>query len=280
MTATTLVFLAIAAATTTDPAPAADKLAWLRAQVAGNLDALLDDLQGSGAIDGRDLPNGALAALVLAYPPSPNVTATATGGRAAPHPASAACRTAALLLRRAGSAEDMSFGGQSTPALLHTYSGCFNASEATWLAAMVNRSLPQSQAAATPQEVSYTNMWLMSTVDAITWGELELLLNPNGTAGADPEAARRGAVAADVGYAMLDEWLAYTRASGVHEFTSPTYTYVQLSALYTAYIHARRQGYREAIGAALDLIWADTCAVRLSNLPPSLPPIARTHALS
>ena len=42
------------------------------------------------------------------------------------------------------------------------------------------------------------------------------------------------------------------------EFTSPTS--VQLTALYTAYIHARRAGYREAIGAALDEIWADTCA--------------------
>ena len=112
---------------------------------------------------------------------------------------------------------------------------------------MVNRSLPSSQQAATPQEVSYTNMWLMSTVDSITWGEL-------------PGTGARGAAAADVGYAMLDKWLAYTHGSGVHEFTSPTYTYVQLSALYTGYIHARRPGYRGAIGRALDTIWADTCA--------------------
>jgi len=221
---------------------AAPQQAWLREQVKGNLDAMMRMLAADpAAVNGRDLPNGALAALVLAVP------ASAASGQVPMDPSSAACRTASDLLRRSGAAEGMSFGGQSTPSLLRSYSSCFNATEAAWVAEMVNRSLPASQAAATPQEVSYTNMWLMSTVDAITWGEL-------------PGTGARGAAAADIGYGMLDRWLRYSRGSGTHEFTSPTYTYVQLSALYTGYIHARRPGYRAAIGRALDTIWAETAA--------------------
>ena len=38
------------------------------------------------------------------------------------------------------------------------------------------------------------------------------------------------------------------------------YTYVQLTALYPAYIHAARPGARAQFGHALDMIWADTAA--------------------
>jgi hypothetical protein len=145
----------------------ARRQAWLAEQVRGDLAVMLRELGGlgPGEVHGRDVPNGALAALVLAAPAT-------VDGQVPMQPSSAACRTAADLLVRAGGAEGMSFGGQSTPSLLHSYASCFNATTAAWLAAMVNASLPASQAAATPQEVSYTNMWLMSTVDSILWGEL------------------------------------------------------------------------------------------------------------
>ena len=59
---------------------------------------------------------------------------------------------------------------------------------------------------------------------------------------------------------MLDQWVNYTAVSGIHEFTSPTYTYVQVSALYAGYIYAQRPGARETIGRALDMMWSDTAA--------------------
>lgn len=66
-----------------------------------------------------------------------------------------------------------------------------------------------TQAEATPQEVSYTNMWLMSTVNAILFGEIV--------------GGERGRKSADVGYAMWDAWRNYTaETGGLHEFTSPT----------------------------------------------------------
>jgi hypothetical protein len=118
----------------------------------------------------------------------------------------------------------------------------------------------------------------MSTINSILFGEIA----GNTT---------QGIVAADVGYTMLEQWAQYTDAAGIHEFTSPTYTYVQLSALYTGYIHASRPRGREIIKRALDLMWASIaanwCVVQpqqamflMATLPrtPSLP-LARTHVV-
>ena len=41
---------------------------------------------------------------------------------------------------------------------------------------------------------------------------------------------------------MFDTVYNYTRVASIHEFTSPTYTHVQLTALYAGYIHAARPG--------------------------------------
>ena len=41
---------------------------------------------------------------------------------------------------------------------------------------------------------------------------------------------------------MFETFYNYTRVAGIHEFTSPTYTHVQLTALYAGYIHAARPG--------------------------------------
>jgi hypothetical protein len=106
---------------------------------------------------------------------------------------------------------------------------------------MINASLPMSIAESTPQEYSYTNMWLMSTVNSILFGEIV--------------GGERGRIAATVGYKMWEEFYNYTMHAGIHEFTSPTYTYVQLTALYPGYIYVARPGARAQFGHILDMIW-------------------------
>jgi hypothetical protein len=150
------------------------------------------------------------------------------------------------LLRKFGTGFGTSFGCQGLPPICLGWLDKFNSTDQAWLMDAVRKNLPKTQAAATPQEVSYTNMWLMSTINSILLGEI---------AGGDD-----GAVSAAVGYDMLDQWTNYTKTAGVHEFTSPTYTYVQVTALYIGYIHAQKPGAREAIGRGLDLMWAAVAA--------------------
>ena len=114
----------------------------------------------------------------------------------------------------AGSAPGTSFDGQAFPLIWHAFAeSCFNASARGWLLGKINASLPMTIAAATPQEYSYTNMWLMSTVNSILFGEIV--------------GGERGRISADVGYEMWAEFYNYTMRAGLHEFTSPTYTYVR-----------------------------------------------------
>ena len=46
----------------------------------------------------------------------------------------------------------------------------------------------------------------------------------------------------------------------MHEFTSPTYTHVQLTALYAGYMYAAKPGAKAQFKKAIDCIWADTAA--------------------
>ena len=126
-------------------------------------------------------------------------------------PAPPACDSATALLRRFKDVPGTSFGGQAFPLLWHTFGpSCYpSGADRAWLLGLINASLPMTQAEATPQEVSYTNMWLMSTVNAILFGEIV--------------GGERGRKSADVGYAMWDAWRNYTaETGGLHEFTSPT----------------------------------------------------------
>ena len=217
-----------------------DALAWVIDNTAANLAYVIDPPPETNVIS-RDLTNGALAALLLGdgAPFGPNGT-TLT-------PNSPPCVTALELLHAFGERYDMSFGGQPIPTIYHNYLACFNDTERAWFLGAMNASLPQTVAEATPQEVSYTNMYLMAAVEAVLFGEI--------FAG-EP----RGDAAAAVGYGMLNDWVAYSATAAVHEFNSPTYTYVQLSALYTGYIHTTSDAARAQIGWALDLIWATTAA--------------------
>lgn len=91
--------------------------------------------------------------------------------------------------------------------------------------------------------VSYTNIYLMKLWNCIALGEST----------DRPELAREG-------YAMLDQWLAYTWQCGIHEYISPTYYGTDLDSLGLLVRHAKRSEERTRAEAALRLFWADIAA--------------------
>jgi hypothetical protein len=91
--------------------------------------------------------------------------------------------------------------------------------------------------------VSYTNIFLMKTVNLMLMGE----------AMGDAEAAAEG-------YAMLDQWIDYTRSNGIHEFDSPTYYSVDLNSLNMGFRFAARPETRAKFKAILDYFWTDIAA--------------------
>lgn len=100
-------------------------------------------------------------------------------------------------------------------------------------AAMLRRNL----------KVSYTNIWLMRTVNMILMGE-----------------AVKDEAAASEGYRELDQWIDYTRQAGIHEFDSNTYYFVDLDALDLGYLYAARPEGRAKFKAVLDYFWSDIAA--------------------
>jgi len=66
--------------------------------------------------------------------------------------------------------------------------------------------------------------------------------------------------AAEMGYRLIDNWLQYTATADLHEFTSPTYYWVQINSLYMGYLYAKRPGAKEIFKAILDHTWADVAA--------------------
>jgi hypothetical protein len=222
--------------------------------VEGNLvDLLANSTSGDGHAGrgSRSVPSAALAQLLTQCPQGPGCCAPGIAACVQPPPPPV-CAAAMQQLRNFGGPPGTSFGGQAYPLIWHTFAeGCFHGADRAFLLQQINASLPMTIGQATPQEYSYTNMWLMSTVNAILFGEIV--------------GGERGRISAAVGYQMFDEWFNYTLQAGIHEFTSPTYTYVQLTALYPAYIFAAKPGARAKIGQALDMIWADTAA---NTFPP------------
>jgi hypothetical protein len=105
--------------------------------------------------------------------------------------------------------------------------------------------------------VSYTNIFLMKTVNLILLGE----------ATADAEAAADG-------YSMLDQWIEYTRRNGIHEFDSPTYYSVDLNSLNMGYRFAVRPEIRAKFKAVLDYFWTDIAA----NYFPGRQDLAGAHS--
>lgn len=92
-------------------------------------------------------------------------------------------------------------------------------------------------------DVGYTNIFLMRLANCILIGE---------TTGR-PELVARGR-------AWFDEWFAYTRANGVHEFSSPTYYGTDLCDLGALANYAQTPAVRAQAEAALRLLWTDIAA--------------------
>jgi len=187
----------------------------------------------------RDLTNAALGVMALGHPPA----------------------EAEALMRMAFSLQDMKtgtlpwqmghpeisdanaieFGCQSMGPLLLHYGGSLSGGfkeemrphVAAAFTAMRNHKVP----------VSYTNIFLMKTVNMMLIGE----------AVGDAEAASDG-------YSMLDQWIEYTRQAGIHEFDSPTYYSVDLNSLVMGYRYAARAEVRAKFKAALDYFWTDIAA--------------------
>ena len=105
--------------------------------------------------------------------------------------------------------------------------------------------------------VAYTNIFLMKAANCIFIGE-QL---------PDADLAKEGC-------AMLDQWLDYTRVNGIHEYSSPTYTGVDLGSLGLLAKYPRDKAIRAKAGQALRLLWTEIAA----NWFPSFEGIAGTHS--
>jgi len=92
-------------------------------------------------------------------------------------------------------------------------------------------------------DVSYTNIFLMKTWNCVAIGE-----------------ALGDAELATFGTQMLDEWLAYTRVNGIHEFLSPTYSGVDCDSLALLNRFAQSPAVRQKADAALRLVYAQSAA--------------------
>ncbi len=92
-------------------------------------------------------------------------------------------------------------------------------------------------------DVSYTNIFLMRLANCILIGE--------STGRPDLVAQAR---------TWFDQWFAYTRANGVHEFSSPTYYGTDLADLGALANFSREPEIRAQAEAALRLLWTDIAA--------------------
>ena len=68
------------------------------------------------------------------------------------------------------------------------------------------------------------------------------------------------AATTELGYRLIDDWLQYAQTADLHEFSSPTYYWVQINSLYMGYLYARRPGAQAMFRAILDHTWADIAA--------------------
>ncbi len=106
-------------------------------------------------------------------------------------------------------------------------------------------------------KLGYTNIYLMKLESLILCGE----------AVGDSSAAAEG-------YADLDQWLSYTRKSGIHEFDSPTYYAVDLNSLGLGYRYASDAAGKANFKTALQYFWTDICA----NYFPGTQTLAGAHS--
>ncbi len=92
-------------------------------------------------------------------------------------------------------------------------------------------------------DVGYTNIYLMKLTNLILLGQV---------------AGDAGAV--NDGKAALDAWIAHTRAYGITEYDSPTYSGVDLEILGDLYLSSPDEVTRRKVHLVLDYLWADLAA--------------------
>ena len=92
-------------------------------------------------------------------------------------------------------------------------------------------------------EISYTNIALMKLMNQIILGEY--LHDP-------------ATVAAGKG--MLKDWIVFTRANGIGEFDSPTYSQTQISVVYDLYHNVQDPEVKAEAKLILDYYWTDLAA--------------------
>ncbi|WP_369673160.1 hypothetical protein, partial [Enterococcus faecium] len=88
--------------------------------------------------------------------------------------------------------------------------------------------------------VSYTNIFLMKTLNLLLLGE------------ATGEKAY-----SDKGFTQIDQWMEYTRRNGIREFTSPTYYGPDLNSLTAGYRYSRTPRAQSRFEDCLNFFWAD-----------------------
>ncbi|HUB27765.1 MAG TPA: hypothetical protein VL992_20245 [Tepidisphaeraceae bacterium] len=108
--------------------------------------------------------------------------------------------------------------------------------------------------------VSYTNIYLMKTVNLMLLGE-----------------ATGDAALVKQSQKMLDEWIGYTRLNGIHEFDSPTYYGVDLESLESGYHYTADPVFREKFRHILDYFWTDIAANYFAPAQKISPPYSRDY---
>ena len=150
--------------------------------------------------------------------------------------------------------QQVSFGGQAWPAIWYRYGSRFNSSDRAWLFQQINEtaagavrnltnSSSESGAGNVGTDVSYNNMYYMNMVNLALMGEIS-----------------GNSATTALGYQLIDNWLQYTQSADLHEFSSPTYYWVQINSLYMGYMYAKRPGAKQVFKAILDHTWADVAA--------------------
>ena len=156
----------------------------------------------------------------------------------------------------------LSFGGQFAAPMLRRYGRSLSPGVYQNLTSRLCSALPATGNLPAGVDVSYTNIYLMEAVNLVVIG--------GALAGTCPRAANATAS----GFRQLDLWFNYTHTAGIHEYTSPTYTWVQLDALYLGQLYSPDAAYRARFRSVLDHIWGQISAnwFEGGQARPTLPP--------
>ena len=240
-----LAVLALVLAQCAFPAAREERVAWFRHGIEAALNQARAELARPGATpSSRDLPNAGLAVMLLGGDPrEAEKFVLASFAHQDLDAASPAYGTIPWQVGRPEikDANSIEFNMQPVGPLFAFYSAKLSP-------AFKERMKPHIQAAFVALRrhkvaVTYTNIYLMKTVNLILCGE----------AVGDESAARDG-------YAQLDTWIEHTRQAGIGEFDSPNYYAVNLNSLLMGQRFAARPEAREKFRRLLDLFWSDIAA--------------------